>query len=411
MQPTEMDPDRTVIEPVDPRLGQLLGGRYRLVHELASGGFGAVYVATDLTTSAQVAVKLVHAKHVRDPLIAARFKRETEALSSLSDPHTVSALDGGEAQDGTPYLVMELLSGESLYEHYAARGVLTWQRVVHIARGVCSSLVEAHALGIIHRDLKPANLHLEHRDADRDHVKVLDFGIAKIVDSTVLDDAALTHVGQMVGTGDYMAPEQIIGMATAQSDLFALGVVMYEMIVGKRPYGEGRGPAALLAAVLAGPPLPIRDVPPSLSQLILRCIDADPQRRYRDASELAAALAALEPEVDQQPLVEDDDAPTLMAPFSSVPLAWVRPSRSTATIPGIAPQRPVHPAITARGLTEHPRLAAGTSPIPNEPPKPNAFTETPTTATGLSNYSSTSWRAVVIALALAMVVIAIGIVL
>ncbi|CAN5549201.1 hypothetical protein BH11MYX1_BH11MYX1_11340 [soil metagenome] len=390
MLPIETDPDSTVIEALDPRLGQVLGERYRLVHKLAAGGFGAVYIATDLTSQADVAVKLVHAKHARDPLIAARFERETEALASLGDPHTVTALDAGQAEDGTPYLVRELLAGESLYEHFKAHGVLPWRRVVHIARGVCSSLAEAHELGIIHRDLKPANIHLERRGADRDYVKVLDFGIAKVVESSVLDNSALTYVGQMVGTGDYMAPEQLTGMATPQSDLFTLGVVMYEMIVGARPFGNGKGPAALLAAVLAGPPPAIQNVPPRLSQIILRCIDADPQRRYQAARELASALADL------------DETP----PPMRVPLAFVHPHDLNSTIPGIVAIRPSR----AIAIDAHPRLAAGTKPISNDPP-PNAFSETTTTATGLSNYSSTSWRAVAIALVLAMVVIAIGLLL
>ncbi len=392
MLPIETDPDSTVIEPLDPRLGQLLGGRYRLVHLLAVGGFGAVYIATDLTTATDVAVKLVHAKHARDALIAARFQRETEALASLGDPHTVSAVDAGAAHDGTPYLVMELLSGESLYDHYKAHGVLAWQRVVHIARGVCSSLAEAHALGIIHRDLKPANIHLEHRGSDHDYVKVLDFGIAKVAESSVLDNAALTHIGQIIGTGDYMAPEQMTGMATPQTDIFTLGVVMYEMIVGKRPFGDVKGPAAQLAAMLAGPPPAIPNVPPMLSRIISRCIDADPERRFRDATELSIALLHL-----------GKDAPTLSKPLLHAPLAWVGPNSLNSTIPGIAPIRASQLAIDA-----HPRLAAGTSPISNGPPKPNAFAESVTTATGLSNYSSTSWRAVVVALAIAMVIIAIG---
>jgi serine/threonine protein kinase len=394
MLPIEPDPETTVIEALDPRLGQVIGARYHLVHKLAAGGFGAVYIAIDLTNEAEVAVKLVHARHAQDPLIVARFARETEAISSLGDPHTVAALDAGEAEDGTPYLVMELLAGENLYEHFKAHGVLTWQRVVHIARGVCSSLAEAHALGIIHRDLKPANIHLEHRGGDRDYVKVLDFGIAKVVESSVLDNAALTYVGQMVGTGDYMAPEQLTGMATPRSDLFTLGVVMYEMLVGARPFGDGKGPAALLAAVIAGPPPAIPHVPPTLSQIILRCIDPEPQRRYRDARELSAALAHL-----------DDDAPTLTMPLR-MPLAFVNPRSLNSTIRGIVALRPSRELA----IDAHPRLAAGTKPISNDP-RPNAFSETTTTATGLSNYSSTSWRAVAVALVLAMVVIAIGLVL
>src|SRR5262249_49333991 len=157
--------------------------------------------------------------------------------------------------DGTLYIVMELLRGESLFERFRTRGPLPWQRMVAIARAVCSSLAEAHALGIVHRDLKPTNIHLEPGPGGDDVVKVLDFGIAKILRDSGFDSAELTNAGQMIGTLDYMSPEQMVGgECTATSDIYTLGVVMYEMIAGKRPFHDVNSAAAALAAALTTTP-------------------------------------------------------------------------------------------------------------------------------------------------------------
>src|SRR5690606_8713784 len=144
------------------------------------------------------------------PDVVARFRREAVALARLRSPHTVTAYDFGETPDGTLYIALELLQGESLYERYRALGPLPWPRLVAIARQVCSALAEAHALGIVHRDLKPTNIHLEEVAGDPDFVKVLDFGIAKILHGSALPSGDLTRIGEMVGTYDYMAPEQLL---------------------------------------------------------------------------------------------------------------------------------------------------------------------------------------------------------
>src|SRR3954469_4486714 len=168
MAQVEADGDRTVIEPLDPWYGRVLKDRYRIGAKLAAGGFGSVYTAHDVAGRREVAIQLLHPALAADPSIAARFLREIEALAMLTSPHTVAALDAGEAPDGTPFLVMELLTGESVYEQMKARGSMPWRRVVAIARGVCHSLAEAHAHGIVHRDLKPENIHLERRGDDSD---------------------------------------------------------------------------------------------------------------------------------------------------------------------------------------------------------------------------------------------------
>ena len=393
----------------------VLAERYRLVHKIAAGGFGAVYIANDLVANRDVAIKMMHAALMTDANIAARFRREVEALASLTSPHTVAALDAGEAPDGTPYLVMELLTGESVYSRYRAKGRMPWARVVAIARGVCDSLAEAHSLGIVHRDLKPENIHLEHRGDDPEFVKVLDFGIAKVNNSSIADNAELTHVGQMVGTYSYMAPEQMTGTCTPESDVFTLGVVMYELIAGKRPFGEAKGPAAQLAAVLGDAPPLVTPAPLELTRIVARCIDKDPTRRYRNAHELQQALSRFSDGADE--------APTHFAPSNRKtpaprPAPWVEPGFNT-TLHGIAP--------LARGSTTEiparralPRMAAGTSeihrgdPTPTPTPTPmtpNPFAHTPTTSTGTATLPAPDMRIVAIAIMIAAALIALGLLL
>src|SRR5512140_236762 len=215
--------DRTMVERAAPLVGTVLDQCFRIDCQLAAGGFGAIYRATDLRSDAEVALKILHPQYALDPMVVERFRREGKTLSSLRDPHTITAYEVGEAPDGTLYIVMELLHGESLYQRFRAGGPLPWRSVVQIALGVCSSLAEAHALGIVHRDLKPANIHLEKRGNDPDFVKVLDFGIAKIVHGNGHEYNELTHIGQMIGTIDYMSPEQMVGgEMTAGSDIYTL---------------------------------------------------------------------------------------------------------------------------------------------------------------------------------------------
>jgi len=304
--------DRTVIDPVDPRVGTVLDQRFRIDFALAAGGFGAVYLATDVGANAEVALKVLHPQLAQDPKVVERFRREGATLASLRDPHTVTAYQLGEAADGTLYIVMELLHGESLYHRFRARGPLPWRRVVHIARGVCSSLAEAHAAGIVHRDLKPANIHLETRGNDADFVKVLDFGIAKIAHGGEDPEppwgperGELTLAGQMIGTVDYMSPEQMVGdTLTGRSDIYAIGVVMYEMISGRTPFAGEPNATAMLAAVLTRTPEALSRhaaVPPRLDQIVSRCLQRDARHRFASITELADALAEVANTADTEP--------------------------------------------------------------------------------------------------------------
>ena len=313
------DPDRTKVELLDPMIGVVIGGRYRLELKIASGGFGAIYRAFDLRGDRDLALKLLHPRLAMDGAVIARFRREGAALSKLRNPHTVRAFDVGETPDGILYIAMELLEGESLYDHFRELGVLSWRRMAQIARQVCDALGEAHALGIIHRDLKPANIHL----AADDFVKVLDFGIAKIVHGGELENADLTHAGQMIGTFDYMPPEQMVGgELSPHSDIFTLGIVMYEMISGQLPFGAAATASAMLAALvtkLPRPPSTKAECPPELDRIILKCLARKPEDRFADSHALAAAI-------DQ--VLDDNDEPTVVKKFVQV-----------TTVPGVGPPK------------------------------------------------------------------------
>jgi len=286
--------ERTIVERRDALVGEIFDQRFRIEARVAAGGFGAIYRATHVKSGHRLALKILHAKLTHDAGVVARFRREGAALTRLRDPHTITAYELGEAPDGTLYIVMELLHGESLYERFRAHGPLPWSKMIAIARAVCSSLVEAHALGIIHRDLKPTNIHLEPRGPGEDFVKVLDFGIAKIMHDSDIDSSELTHAGQMIGTLDYMSPEQMVGgLCDATSDIYTLGIVMYEMIVGRKPFDDANSAAAALAAVLTTTPprLAVQAVvPPEVDRVVMRCIERQHTDRYQTAVELAAAL-------------------------------------------------------------------------------------------------------------------------
>ena len=288
-------------------LGSVLDRRYRIDARIAAGGFGAIYRATHVGSGHEVALKVLHQRLATDRGVVARFRREGATMTALRSPYTIAAYELGEAEDqGILYIVMELLRGVSLFERYRSTGPIPWRLMAKIARQVCYSLAEAHALGIVHRDLKPTNIHLEPIGNDPDHVKVLDFGIAKIMQDSTFDSSDLTNAGQMIGTLDYMSPEQMVGgQTTGQTDIYTLGIVMYEMITGARPFAEMPSAAATLAAMLKNTPMPLTmrmPVPDSIDRIVMRCLEREPIDRFADVTELGRELDKLLPQT------EDNDA-------------------------------------------------------------------------------------------------------
>ncbi len=346
------DPDPSKVASISDRLvGTVLDRRYRIEGRLAAGGFGAIYRATHVITGKHVALKVLHSNLATERDVVARFRREGLALAQLRSRHTISAYDFGETSDGTLYIVMELLQGESLWERFSAMGPLEWRSLVKIARQVCSSLAEAHALGIVHRDLKPTNIHLERVGDDPDFVKVLDFGIAKILHGSALDSVDLTKSGMVVGTFDYMAPEQMVGsQLSGQSDIYTVGIVMYEMLTGERAFGDQQTPSAMLTAMLSrtpAAPSTIVESPVELDAVILRCLHRDPSLRFRDVVELGDALDRLLLVRDagktavrrpSAPLLDDPDATDDgLTWIDKVPPALTEPSLGVSTLPGVVP--------------------------------------------------------------------------
>ena len=280
----------------DTLVGSVLANEYRIDSKIAEGGFGSIYAATHIESGLDVALKVMHAELAADRSLATRFRREGATLSRLHDPHTVAMYNAGEDEDGTLFIAMELLRGENLHERMTAQGLLHWRDSLAIIRDVCSALAEAHELGIVHRDLKPANIYLTSGDV----VKLLDFGIAKVTGSEVDDGADLTRMGQTIGTLEYMAPEQIIGgTCEPRSDIYQLGVLMFEMITGRRPFADAIEPTAMITALLTLNPPSVSSMfchsclPVELDALIQRCLEREPEHRFKNVRELVDAIVRL----------------------------------------------------------------------------------------------------------------------
>jgi serine/threonine protein kinase len=281
-------------------LPRLLGGRYRLEAKLGSGGMGVVYRASDLTMHRAVAVKLILGGDgvTLDEDVAGRFLREAKNTARVQHENIIEVYDLGRTDQGDLFFVMELLEGESLSAKLRRDTKLSVATSVHIARQICAALHVAHAAGVIHRDLKPANVMLLERAGQGDYVKVLDFGVAKSYSSD--QETQLTHTGMLVGTIEYMAPEQIMGKTVdGRTDIYALGVVLYRMLTGKAPFRDG-GVPSLIHAHLNVFAKPMAEghpsIPGALDRVVLRCLAKKPEQRYGSMEELSRALvAALEP--------------------------------------------------------------------------------------------------------------------
>ncbi len=290
---------------VDPLIGTVLSDRYLVVSILGEGGMGAVYLAEHTHMRKRMAIKVLHPEMSHMPEVVARFEREAMAAAHIDHPNVATATDFGKLPDGSFFLALELIEGVSLRD-VLAKGRLSLGRVLHMVRQVVLALVRAHGLNIVHRDLKPENIMLIDREGEKDFVKVLDFGIAKVpvgeLSHTPKGDPAaplLTQAGMVYGTPEYMAPEQALGQPIdARADLYALGVMTYEMLCGARPF-EDESKIRLLGMHVTAPVPKMADkggadVPPEVEAVVLRLLAKEASDRTLDAKTLLEELDGLQ---------------------------------------------------------------------------------------------------------------------
>jgi serine/threonine-protein kinase len=281
----------------DPLIGRVINDRFKINALIARGGMGKVYRAEQSPLGRVCAIKVLNPNYAgeHDPEFHKRFFLEASIASKLTHPNTVTIFDYGRTEDDIYYMAMEYLEGHTLHRAIREASHFPEERAAHIARQICRALREAHSLGVIHRDLKPANVFLVEHGDETDFVKVLDFGLVKNVSGDGKGED-LTQTGLFMGSPKYMAPEQIRGdKVDARTDIYALGIIMYEMITGKVPFDRPNSVNILMAHVNEdAPPLrqmnPAVNVSPAIEETVARCMAKDPDQRFRSMDEVLASL-------------------------------------------------------------------------------------------------------------------------
>lgn len=271
-----------------------LAGKYRIEHVIGRGGMGIVLRAVHLRLDEPVAIKLLLQDVATEPSVVERFMREARAASKIKSPHVVRVTDIDVLPSGAPYMVMELLEGYTLAELCRAQGPLAPGLVTAYLRQACDALAEAHELGIVHRDLKPSNLFLWRRRDGTGVLKVLDFGISKL--GGQLQQGEITQTDTLLGSPTYMSPEQLMSsrQVDGRSDIWSLGIVLYQCLTGTVPFKADTLPQICMKVLHdpVDPPAQRRDdLPPGLSEVVLRCLEKNPDNRFATATELSEALA------------------------------------------------------------------------------------------------------------------------
>jgi len=281
-------------------IGETFGGKYSVIRLLGQGGMGSVYEARHQTTGRRVALKVMTSEVTKNPGHLARFERETRAAGALDSQYIAQVFDGGlDPTSGSPFLVMELLSGSDLDQLERKVGPLPQELAVRIVGQACMGLAKAHAAGIVHRDIKPGNMFLSERDEDV-VLKLLDFGIAKVTAGEE-DATSLTTTGSLIGTPLFMSPEQAAGEKTIdrRTDIWSLGVVLYQCLAGRTPHHDATTVGKLILKICQEPAAPIGQlapwVSPELAEVVHRAVAIDPAARFQTMDEMLAALRPLAP--------------------------------------------------------------------------------------------------------------------
>ena len=336
--------------------GLLIDERYRVERAIGEGGMGAVYAARDERSGGSVALKVL--LDTDDPTLRKRFLREAKIAATLTSEHVPRIFGTGELEDGTPYMLMELLEGEDLWDVVHRRGPLAPEQAVDYVLQAGEALREAHALGMVHRDVKPSNLFLATRADGTRIVKLLDFGISKPALSTTAPVTQLTQTGSVLGSPEYMSPEQLVSSSDVdgRSDIWSLGATLHELLTG-HPAFAGNTLAEVVSAIMRDPPSSLREVrpdtPSDLEAVLRRCLEKDPELRYQSIDEMAQWLRRAVP----TPL---ESAPTLHG-AAAAPTHHDHPTAHAPTLADgsfvAAPHLP--PTLAAGPQPAPPAAAAG----------------------------------------------------
>ncbi|WP_061963225.1 serine/threonine-protein kinase [Demequina aurantiaca] len=328
--------------------GTTLGGRYVLRSLLAVGGMGEVWRGADSELDREVAVKVLKDGAAKNDTFLKRFRNEAKNAAGLRHPNIAQVYDYGEL-DGTPYLVMELVEGEPLSTILERERTLSERRLVTVLRHTCNGLQAAHDAGVMHRDIKPGNLLVQ----EYDMVKVTDFGVSRGMDQTTL-----TATGMVMGTAQYLAPELALGKAaTAASDLYAVGIIAYESVVGRRPFTAASAVDIAIAQVNEDVPRLPTTVSPAMAKVIYNLLEKNPRKRIKTAAELERHLASFtfeEPSLDPLELDPAGSVPDAAAGSADDSPSTVAPSEQRP-----APARAMPPSIAPKSYRPHPERPPG----------------------------------------------------
>ncbi|MCA9596660.1 MAG: protein kinase [Myxococcales bacterium] len=368
-----------------PSPGDVVGGKYRIVRLIGDGGMGAVYEARHELLGTNVALKFLHSELSKRPGLASRFLQEARVSARIQSPHVTRVTDVDQTPDGSPFLVMELLTGESLQQLLDRRVKLPKDQAIDFALQILSGLEAAHALGVVHRDLKPDNVFIT-PSTGGPLLKLLDFGIAKLREANEYQKG-LTRPGAIMGTPEYMAPEQLYSADRVdhRADLYSLGVMLYEMLTGERPaYGDDA--AAIVSQVAAGKVKRITEHDASLGEelakVVHQAIDPESSRRFDSALSMRLALAPLSGELSHAGRLAATPAPAAVIPSPSEP----PPKRQdkTADLPPLEPKAPSDEAPTRGGVAPTlPPDDDATAPAPPAPMAPVPVQPAPPPATAV----------------------------
>lgn len=304
-------PDDGTIGNIPSLVGKRAGGKYEVLALVGRGGMGTLYSGRHVEIGRKVAIKVLH-KDFRKTDAYLRFKQEAKMAATLSHNNICSVYDFGEFDDGTPYLVMDLLEGKTLGEIRKEQGHLPWKRAVNICVQICDALSHAHSKGILHRDLKPSNVMIQ-EDGANENAKLVDFGIAKSLDA---DSPQLTSTHESMGTPYYMSPEQCKAQKVDhRSDIYSLGCLMYEILTGRPPFMAEDALQAMFAHVTAEPEssrrvAPNADIPEQLDRMVLKAIRKDPNERFQSAEEMKQAILAASGESSNVASAREPAAPS-----------------------------------------------------------------------------------------------------